>query len=207
MKNVTGLDLSRLLAGSYGTLGLLTEVTFRVLPKPPVERTVVISGLDDEAATTVMAGAMALSVEVSGAAHLPESVRSRFLGGALPEGPATILRLEGLGPSVEARAQKLLSVMDRVGPWVVLEDEESNLLWQQVRDVAPYHGQAAKPLWRVSVAPGAGHRLVAALRMEAGIDAFTIGRAGLSGCRWRQIRKRICYVAQSGLLAAAMPPC
>lgn len=179
MKNVTGLDLSRLLAGSYGTLGLLTEVTFRVLPKPPVERTVVISGLDDEAATTVMAGAMALSVEVSGAAHLPESVRSRFLGGALPEGPATILRLEGLGPSVEARAQKLLSVMDRVGPWVVLEDEESNLLWQQVRDVAPYHGQAAKPLWRVSVAPGAGHRLVAALRMEAGIDAFYDWQGGL----------------------------
>lgn len=179
MKNVTGLDLSRFLAGSYGTLGFLTEVIFRVLPKPPTETTVVISGLDDELATTVMAGAMALSVEVSGAAHLPESVRSRFLAGALPEGPASVLRLEGLVPSVEARVQKLLSVMDRTGPWALLEKEQSSQLWREVRDVKPYQGQAGKPLWRVSVAPGAGHRLVAALRMEAGIDAFYDWQGGL----------------------------
>ena len=179
MKNVTGLDLSKLLAGSHGTLGFLTEVTFRVLPKPPSEKTVVVSGLDDEAATRIIAAAMAMSVEVSGAAHLPESVRSRFIDGVLPEGPATILRLEGLGASVEARAAKLLSVMDRVGPWALLEGEESGVLWRQVRDVAPYAGENAKPLWQVSVAPAEGHRLVAALRMEAGIDAFYDWQGGL----------------------------
>ncbi|OCJ68415.1 2-hydroxy-acid oxidase [Agrobacterium tumefaciens] len=179
MKNVTGLDLSKLLAGSHGTLGFLTEVTFRVLPKPPAEKTVVVCGLDDEAATRIMAAAMAMSVEVSGAAHLPESVRSHFIAGALPEGPATILRLEGLGASVEARAAKLLSVMDRVGPWALLEGEESAVLWRQVRNVAPYAGQDAKPLWKVSVAPSEGHRLVAALRMEAGIDAFYDWQGGL----------------------------
>ncbi|MCZ7885215.1 MULTISPECIES: glycolate oxidase subunit GlcE [Agrobacterium] len=179
MKNVTGLDLSKFLAGSFGTLGFLTEVTFRVLPKPPVEKTVVVSGLDDEAATRIMAAAMAMSVEVSGAAHLPESVRSRFIDGGLPDGPATILRLEGLAASVEARTAKLLSVMDRVGPWALLEAEESRLLWRQVRDVAPYAGQAAKPLWKVSVAPSVGHQLVAALRMEAGIDAFYDWQGGL----------------------------
>ncbi|CVI59453.1 MULTISPECIES: glycolate oxidase subunit GlcE [Agrobacterium] len=179
MKNVTGLDLSKFLAGSFGTLGFLTEVTFRVLPKPPVEKTVVVSGLDDEAATRIMAAAMAMSVEVSGAAHLPESVRSRFIDGGLPDGPATILRLEGLSASVEARTAKLLSVMDRVGPWALLEAEESRILWRQVRDVAPYAGQAAKPLWKVSVAPSVGHQLVAALRMEAGIDAFYDWQGGL----------------------------
>ncbi len=68
MKNVTGLDLVKLLAGSYGTLGFLTEVTFRVLPVPPAEATMVISGLEDEAATNAMAAAMATSLEVSGAA-------------------------------------------------------------------------------------------------------------------------------------------
>lgn len=154
-----------------------------------------------------MAAAMAMSVEVSGAAHLPESVRSHFIDGALPEGPATILRLEGLAASVEARAAKLLSVMDRVGPWTLLEGEDSRLLWRQVRDVAPYAGQGAKPLWKVSVAPAAGHRLVAALRMEAGIDAFTTGRAASSGCRWKRTPRRICCAVLSGRWAVAMQPC
>lgn len=164
----------------------------------------VVSGLDDEAATRIMAAAMAMSVEVSGAAHLPESVRSRFIDGGLPDGPATILRLEGLSASVEARTAKLLSVMDRVGPWALLEGEESRLLWRQVRDVSPYAGQVAKPLWKVSVAPSVGHQLVAALRMEAGIDAFTTGRAASSGCRWRRTPRRICCAARSGRSAAAM---
>ncbi|HEX5935946.1 MAG TPA: FAD-binding protein, partial [Pseudorhizobium sp.] len=79
MKNVTGLDLVKLLAGSHGTLGFLTEVTFRVLPVPETVETIVISGLDDAAASHAMAVAMAMPVEVSGAAHLPQTVRSRFL--------------------------------------------------------------------------------------------------------------------------------
>ncbi len=107
MKNVTGLDLVKLLAGSFGTLGFLTEVTFRVLPRPQDQRTIILSGLDDGEATRAMAIAMSLSVEVSGAAHLPESVRSRFLNGSLPDGPATVLRLEGLAASVAVRAEKL----------------------------------------------------------------------------------------------------
>src|SRR3546814_17929232 len=88
MKNVTGLDLVKLLAGSHGTLGFLTEVTFRVLPVPQTVETVVISGLDDAAAVAAMAAAMALSVEVSGAAPLPQSVKGRFVSGGLPEGEA-----------------------------------------------------------------------------------------------------------------------
>lgn len=179
MKNVTGLDLVKLLAGSYGTLGLLTEVTFRVLPIPPQVTTLVISGLEDEAATNVMAAAMATSAEVSGAAHLPESVRSRFLGGALPEGAATVLRLEGLAASVEARSQKLSTILSAIGPSCLLGAQDSKALWREIRDVAPYAGNPAKPLWRASVAPSKGHMLVAALRLEAGIDAFYDWQGGL----------------------------
>lgn len=179
MKNVTGLDMVKLLAGSYGTLGFLTEVTFRVLPTPPEQTTLVISGLEDEAATHVMAAAMATSAEVSGAAHLPESVRSRFLGGRLPEGAATVLRLEGLGPSVKARSQKLSTLLSALGPSCLLGAEDSKALWRDIRDVAPYAGNPSKPLWRVSVAPSKGHMLVAALRLEAGIDAFYDWQGGL----------------------------
>ncbi|NTJ41433.1 FAD-binding protein [Agrobacterium larrymoorei] len=179
MKNVTGLDLVKLLAGSHGTLGFLTEVTFRVLPVPPAQTTMVISGLEDASASNAMAAAMATSVEVSGAAHLPESVKSRFIGGALPEGAATVLRLEGLAASVEARSQKLQAILSAIGPTTFLAQDESRVLWQEIRDVKPYEGNSAKPVWRVSVAPSHGHMLVAALRMHAAIHAFYDWQGGL----------------------------
>jgi glycolate oxidase FAD binding subunit len=179
MKNVTGLDLVKLLAGSQGTLGFLTEVTFRVLPVPPVVETIVISGLDDAAAANAMAAAMAMPVEVSGAAHLPASVVGRFIGGALPEGEATVLRLEGLPASVPVRAEKLAAVMEAFGKVSRLGMEESLTLWREIRDVYPYADGSQRPLWRVSVAPSAGHQLVAALRLEAGVDAFYDWQGGL----------------------------
>jgi glycolate oxidase FAD binding subunit len=179
MKNVTGLDLVKLLAGSYGTLGFLTEVTFRVLPVPQTTETIVISGLDDAAAAKAMAAALALPVEVSGAAHLPQTVRHRFLSGSLPDGEATVLRLEGLVASVSVRSEKLAAVMHAFGPIARLDADESRTLWREIRDVHPYADGSHKPLWRVSVAPSAGHQLVAALRLEAGVDAFYDWQGGL----------------------------
>ncbi|RYB97009.1 glycolate oxidase subunit GlcE [Ciceribacter ferrooxidans] len=179
MKNVTGLDLVKLMAGSHGMLGLLTEVTFKVLPRPKTVATIVLSGLDDEAATHAMAAAMALPVEVSGAAHLPESVKSRFLSGGLPDGPATVLRVEGLEASVTVRAEKLASAMQRFAPTTRLGPEESAVLWREIRDVKPYADGTMRPLWRVSVAPSQGEKLVAALRLATGVDAFYDWQGGL----------------------------
>ena len=179
MKNVTGLDLVKLLAGSHGALALMTEVTFRLLPVPETATTIVVSGLNDAEAATAMATAMAMSVEVSGAAHLPESVRGRFAGGALPDGAATVLRLEGLSASVAVRSEKLAASMARFGAVTHLDAETTARLWREIRDVAPYADGTPRPLWRVSVAPTAGHQLVAALRLEAGADAFYDWQGGL----------------------------
>jgi len=179
MKNVTGLDLVKVLAGSYGTLGFLTEVTFKVLPRAKTVETIVMSGLDDEAAAQAMAAAMALSVEVSGASHLPESVRSRFLAGRLPDGPATVLRLEGLEASVSVRAEKLAEAMSRFAPVSRLGAQDSAVLWREIRDVLPYADGSMKPVWRVSIAPTEGQKLVAALRLETGVDAFYDWQGGL----------------------------
>ncbi|APG83598.1 glycolate oxidase subunit GlcE [Sinorhizobium americanum CCGM7] len=179
MKNVTGLDLVKLMAGSYGTLGILTEVTFKVLPVPPAAATVVVEGLNDAEAAAVMAEAMAQPVEVSGAAHLPESVRGRFIDGALPEGAATVLRLEGLAASVEMRAEKLAAALSRFGSASKLDAGQTKALWAEIRDVKPYAGGTARPLWRVSVAPSVGHQLVAALRLQTGVDAFYDWQGGL----------------------------
>jgi len=179
MKNVTGLDLVKLLAGSHGSLALITEVTFRLLPVPETAVTILVSGLNDAEAAAAMATAMSMSVEVSGAAHLPESVRGRFAGGALPDGAATVLRLEGLSASVEVRAQKLAAAMAGFGPVARLDAEVTARLWREIRDGAPYADGTARPLWRVSVAPTAGQQLVAALRLETGVDAFYDWQGGL----------------------------
>lgn len=179
MKNVTGLDLAKLLAGSHGSLALLTEVTFRLLPVPETAATIVISNLNDAEAAAAMATAMAMSVEVSGAAHLPESVRGRFAGGVLPDGAATVLRLEGLAASVAVRAEKLGAAMARFGAVSQIEAETTRRLWREIRDAAPYADGTPRPLWRVSVAPIAGQQLVAALRLETGVDAFYDWQGGL----------------------------
>lgn len=179
MKNVTGLDLVKLLAGSHGTLGFLTEVTFKVLPVPKTSTTLVLSGLEDEQAMQALAAAMSLSVEVSGAAHLPESVRGRFIGGSLPEGAATVMRLEGLEASVAVRAEKLAAAMAGFGPVGRLDAEQSKTLWREIRDVAPYADGTARPLWRVSMAPSEAWKLVAGLRLRAGIDAYYDWQGGL----------------------------
>jgi len=179
MKNVTGLDLVKLLAGSHGSLALMTEVTFRLLPVPETAVTLVVSNLNDAEAAAAMATAMSMSVEASGAAHLPESVRGRFAGGALPDGAATVLRLEGLAASVTVRAEKLAANLAGFGAVTRLEGEASRRLWREIRDGAPYADGTPRPLWRVSVAPLAGQQLVAALRLEAGVDAFYDWQGGL----------------------------
>lgn len=179
MKNVTGLDLSRLLAGSHGTLGLLTEVTFRTVPRPKSAATLVISGLGDPEAALAMAAAMAMPAEVSGAAHLPQTVRGRFLAGSLPGGEATVLRLEGDAESLSERLADLTAHLDAFGPLTVLDAEATGQLWREIRDMHPYADGSRRPLWRVSVAPTHGAPLVAALRLEAGIDAYYDWQGGL----------------------------
>ncbi|MBB6482840.1 FAD-binding protein [Rhizobium lusitanum] len=179
MKNVTGLDLVKLMAGSHGTLGLLTEVTFRVPPRPKTEETIVVTGLNDAEAARAMAAAMALPLEVSGAAHLPLTVGWSFLDGKLPRGEATVLRIEGLAGSVSVRAEKLTAAMSRLGSVARLGEDDSRRLWREIRDVKPYCDGTMRPIWRVSVAPGTGHQLVAALRLEAGVDAYYDWQGGL----------------------------
>ncbi|TIX91911.1 glycolate oxidase subunit GlcE [Rhizobium sp. P44RR-XXIV] len=180
MKNVTGLDLVKLMAGSHGTLGLLTEVTFRVPPRPKTEETIVVSGLNDAEAAEAMAAVMAMPLDVSGAAHLPLTVSWNFIDGKLPRAEATALRIEGLPGSVSVRAEKLAAaLLHHLGPVTRLAEAESRRLWREIRDVKPYADSTTRPVWRVSVAPGTGHKLVAALRLEAGVDAYYDWQGGL----------------------------
>jgi glycolate dehydrogenase FAD-binding subunit len=161
VKNVTGYDLCKLFAGSWGTLAAMTEVTLKVLPKPETEATVLIAGLADAQASAAMAAAMGSSCDVSGAAHLPDHVAACFDG--LPKAEAsTVLRLEGFAPSVRHRQETLAAEMKSFGPVTILDAASSHALWRSVRDVKAFAIPSTqhRPLWRISVPPASGHRLV-----------------------------------------------
>ncbi|RIY02507.1 glycolate oxidase subunit GlcE [Aureimonas flava] len=179
VKNVTGYDLSKGLTGAFGTLAVLTDVTIKVMPKPPAETTLVLRGLDDEAAAGAMAAAMGSSAEASGAAHLPYGVAERVAGGALGREAATAIRLDGIGPSVEARAAHLGVGLARVGPLERLEGEASATFWRDVRDVIPFADGTARPVWRVSMTPTRAPGFVMALRMRLAAEVFYDWQGGL----------------------------
>jgi glycolate oxidase FAD binding subunit len=141
MKNVTGYDLVKLLAGSHGTLGVLTEVAFKVLPRPEAQTTLVLPGLDPAGAVAAMAAALGSPHEVSGAAHDP--------------GTGTLLRVEGFAAQVAHRLAGLRALPGRFGDARVVEDAD----WAGIRDGgAVTRGDG--DIWRVSVRPSDGPAVV-----------------------------------------------
>ncbi|MFV2034865.1 MAG: FAD-binding protein [Halocynthiibacter sp.] len=147
MKNVTGYDLVKLLCGSHGTIGALSEVAFKVLPTVETEATVLIDGLSDVTAVEAMSAALGAPFEVSGAAH----ARAGRNGP-----PVTMLRLEGFEGSVRYRSGKLQNLLARFGEITVdCDPEQSASLWRDVRDVAGFHGGEGD-IWRISVKPSDG---------------------------------------------------
>ena len=172
VKNVTGYDLCKLLAGSFGTLAALTEVTVKVLPRPEAARTVAIGGLDDRTAVEALSQALGSAEEVSGAAHLPAAVA--------PEGAAlTLVRVEGPPPSVIARAKVLEAALGCFGPVAILEDAASAPHWRALRDVSPFAGLGDRAIWRLSVAPSRAPALAAALAHRLDLRHFFDWGGGL----------------------------
>ncbi|MET0366538.1 MAG: glycolate oxidase subunit GlcE [Methylobacterium sp.] len=161
MKNVTGLDLVKLMAGAHGTLGFLTEVTFKVLPANERVSTLVYSGLDDAKAIALLAAALGSPFEPTGAAHLPAG---RGAGEA-----RTLIRIEGFSESITYRLGELRRLLKRFGAPETLDGEASAALWRGVRDAAPLAEPRGDALWRISTAPSKGPALTAAVaaRREA----------------------------------------
>ena len=165
MKNVTGYDLSKGLAGSWGTLAVLTKVTFKVLPAAETEQTLVLRGLDDAQAAAAMATAMGSNAEISSAAHLPETVTGKVISGALSGQSSTLLRLEGFPASVAYRAGKLAALLK--GKTDILPEPDSRALWREIRDCQPFADGTDRPVWRVSAAPMSGHAILADFRLDS----------------------------------------
>lgn len=161
MKNVTGYDLSKLIAGSHGTLAVMTEVTVKVLPKAETERTFLLFGLDEANACAALREASGLSYEMSSYACLPDG---RWAD--LAPGCCLALRLEGPAVSVDKRFEDLVAHFGPRGKADDLGEPASRRLWAALRDAAPV-ADIDGPVWRVSTAPREGPALVAALRAAA----------------------------------------
>ncbi|KAF0230578.1 MAG: glycolate oxidase FAD binding [Beijerinckiaceae bacterium] len=191
MKNVTGLDLVKLQAGAWGTLGVLTEVIFKVVPKSDTVATFVLSGLDDATAVTAMATAITSPFEITGAAHLPATAKSSEVApgsredfaaarnGIGGEGARTYLRIEGFPVSVDYRAGELAKLLSRFGTLSRLEESIGTSVWSAIRDAAPLAEPRDAAIWRLSVKPSEAPATIEAIRPAMAVRAFYDWGGGL----------------------------
>ena len=155
MKNVTGLDLVKLSCGAFGTLGALTEVIFKVLPRPETAGTLALRGLGDARAIAALCAGLGSPFEVTGAAHLP--------------GRGTYLRVEGFAASVAYRLGELAAELKPFAPGEVLGEAAAVDLWRDIRDCALLCEPRQRAVWRLSLAPTRAPAIVAAIarKLEA----------------------------------------
>jgi glycolate oxidase FAD binding subunit len=163
LKNVTGLDLAKFLTGSFGTLAVLTEVTFKVLPVAEAVGTLAIRNVEADAAVKILSAGLGSPFSVSGAAYVPAE-------------KTAYLRIEDFAVSVKYRTEKLAAQLREYGEAEILDTQASKVLWRGIRDCGPLPmGEAS---WRISAAPSAGPKILRALE-AFGIAGFLDWGGGL----------------------------
>ncbi len=176
VKNVTGYDLCKLMAGSYGTLSLLTEVTIKVAPRAESACTLLLPGIGDEEAVALMARALNTPYEVSAAAHLPAACAERS-GIEATQGAVTVLRLEGPKPSIAFRAEALENIFGRGSR---LDDDQTARFWSDIAEVAPLRSQDGRCIWRLCPPPSEAAKVAAQISSHfASADYFYDWGGGL----------------------------
>ncbi|MBR0648546.1 glycolate oxidase subunit GlcE [Roseomonas terrae] len=187
LKNVTGLDLCKLLAGSYGTLGVMTEITLKVLPAPEATATLLVQVPDVAAGVRAVSAGLGSPFGVSGAAVLP----------GVPILAA--MRLEDFAASVAYRSERLREALVAFGAVTLLEGEASRAFWREVRDAAPLAARAEEAVWRVSVRPSAGPAVARVAEALGGRALLDWG----GGLVW--VAAPATAAAHGALVAAAAP--
>lgn len=153
MKNVTGYDLVKLLCGSHGTLGVLTEIAFKVLPRPEHSVTLQLHGLTDIVGIKALSAALGSPYEITAAAHIPGD----------PNTAITAIRIDGFGEQIKYRVAKLRAVLRGFGDVDLIDGERNRQFWRKVTDVAYFSGEHGD-VWRISSKPTDGPRIVESLR-------------------------------------------
>jgi glycolate oxidase FAD binding subunit len=178
LKNVTGLDLCKLLTGSHGTLAVLTQITLKLLPVPERQATLVLKGLDPTRGVAALAAALGSPYAVSAAAHLPAAMAARVPALAWCGGAVTLARIEDFASSVAYRVGRLREDLGEFGEAEMLDNGASAAAWVSVRDALPLAGETGA-IWRVSVRPSRGPAVARAVEQAFGAAWFMDWGGGL----------------------------
>ena len=185
LKNVTGLDLCKLLAGSHGTLAVITEVTLKVLPMPEATATILLRNLDAMRGVEALSAGLGSPFSVSAAAYLPAEKMAA-------------LRIEDFAPSVKYRCEKLGAELGKTfGSAEILGTAGSVEFWRGVRDCKML--DMGDAVWRISVPPSAGPGVLAAAE-RLGVTGFLDWGGGLvwlSGPAEAAVHDAICAAARA----------
>lgn len=167
LKNVTGLDLCKLLTGSHGTLGVITEVTLKVLPATETAATLAVAVPDAGAGVRALSAGLGSPYGVTGAALLPQGAAAFGL-----EGPTALLRLEDFRSFVAYRSGRLQEALAAFGTSRLIEADASAALWRAMRDATLLGAAPEQAIWRISVRPSQAPGVIAAL--DAAFEARTL---------------------------------
>lgn len=180
MKNVTGIDVARGLMGSWGTLAVLTDVTFKVLPRPQVSTTLAFAGLPDEIAIEALCQALGSPFEVTGTVHLQAGLSRRLWHAGLRSvgRSITAVRLENFESFIGYRSGKLKDLLQHFGEIQVLDNDSSAAFWDEMRQLSVLQNSTAT-LWRISTTPKLGPKVVNDLRRYMSVDAMYDWSGGL----------------------------
>ena len=182
VKNVTGYDLCKVMAGSWGTLGAMMQVTVKVLPAAEKTRTVLVFGCDAAQGTVAMTMALQTPYEVSAAAWLPQAFAAGSGVGYVRERNVAVaaIRVEGPGPSVEYRCAELRKQLSAFGETEELHGQNSGAFWREIRDVRPFTTPGdVRVVWKVSVPPQSGAQVGENLATALGGEYFLDWGGGL----------------------------
>jgi len=181
VKNVTGYDLSKLVAGAYGTLAVMTEFSVKVLPRPEEAQTVLVLGLEIDRALEAMGAALGSAHEVSGAAHLPRGAAASSAVAEIAGGgtAVTVLRVEGPKPSVAHRCTGLRDLLSPFGTTERLGRDGTETLWREIGDARLLPEPRSRAIWRVSTPPTAAPLIAQTLARELDADLFFDWGGGL----------------------------
>jgi glycolate oxidase FAD binding subunit len=180
MKNVTGYDIARALAGSWGTLAIMTEIAIKVLPAQEEMRTLLCSGLNDQTAVEALCLAVGTPFAVSGSVHLHADLAAR-LSNAEVKGASTsitAIRIESFAASARYRAGRLREMLAAYTPLIELDDGDSRAFWQEIRGLRMFRDRRV-PLWRLSTAPKSAARLINSISRKIDVKAMYDWSGGL----------------------------
>ncbi|WP_088892853.1 FAD-binding oxidoreductase [Leptolyngbya ohadii] len=150
VKNVAGYDLMKLLTGSYGTLGIISQITFRIYPLPAASQTIVLTG--DSGAITQATAALLASGLTPHAIDLIDAQTVQALG--LGEGVGLISRFQTIEVSIAEQTRQLLAMVENLGLRAISKSgDDETALWHQLRERIEAAPQPTTVTCKIGVLP------------------------------------------------------